>query len=61
LAVARPRAFNGQGITIANKHYEATIEVLKKDARRDKTGQIRARMGEFALRGQTHWAAWFQP
>jgi phage major head subunit gpT-like protein len=51
------KGFSGQGITIVNKHYEATIEVQKKDARRDKTGQLMARMNEFADRGQTHWAS----
>lgn len=51
------KGFSGQGLTIFNKHYEATIEVQVKDARRDKTGQIRARIGEFATRGQTHWAS----
>jgi hypothetical protein len=42
--------------TIRNKHYEATIEFLIKDLRRDKTGQIRARIAEFAMRGQSHFA-----
>lgn len=51
------KGFSGQGVTIVNKHYEATIEVQKKDARRDKTGQLEARMSEFADRGQTHWAS----
>ena len=51
------KGFSGQGVTILNKHYEATIEVQKKDARRDKTGQLMARMSEFADRGQTHWAS----
>lgn len=51
------KGFTGQGITIVNKHYEATLEIQKKDARRDKTGQIRARVDEFADRGQTHWAS----
>jgi phage major head subunit gpT-like protein len=41
---------------IRNKHFEATIEFLIKDMRRDKTGQIRARIAEFAQRGQTHYA-----
>jgi len=50
------KGFTGQGITILNKHYEATIEVRKKDARRDKTPQIQARIAEFADRAQTHWA-----
>lgn len=51
------KGFTGQGLTIVNDHYEATIEIQKKDARRDKTGQIRARMAELADRGQTHWAS----
>jgi len=41
---------------IRNKHFEATIEFLIKDMKRDKTGQIRARISEFAQRGQTHYA-----
>lgn len=51
------KGFTGQGITIVNKHYEATIEVAKKDARRDKTPQIQARIAEFADRAQSHWAS----
>lgn len=51
------KGFSGDGITIVNTHYEATIEVQKKDARRDKTGQIEARMSEFADRAQTHWGS----
>lgn len=51
------KGFSGQGITIVNKHYEATIEVAKRDARRDKTAQIQARIEEFADRAVTHWAS----
>jgi phage major head subunit gpT-like protein len=51
------KGFSGQGITIVNTHYEATIEVQKKDVRRDKTPQLNARMSEFADRAQTHWAS----
>lgn len=51
------KGFTGQGVTIINKHYEATIEIAKKDARRDKTGQIAARIAEFADRGNSHWAS----
>jgi phage major head subunit gpT-like protein len=51
------KGFTGNGVTVVNKHYEATIEVQKKDVRRDKTGQITARMQEFADRGLTHWAS----
>ncbi len=51
------KGFTGQGLTIVNTHYEATIEIQVKDARRDKTGQIRARVEELSDRGQTHWAS----
>jgi phage major head subunit gpT-like protein len=51
------KGFGGNGITIVNKHYEATIEVEKRDARRDKTPQIEARIQEFADRSVTHWAS----
>lgn len=51
------KGFSGQGITIVNKHYEATLEVRKVDARRDKTGQLTARVNEFTDRAQTHWAS----
>lgn len=51
------KGFSGQGLTIVNKHYEGTLEIQKKDLRRDKTGQIEARVSEFADRGQTHWAS----
>lgn len=43
--------------SIVNKHYEATLEVRKVDVRRDKTGQIEARVQEFADRSVTHWAS----
>lgn len=44
-------------VIILNKHYEATLEVKKRDVRRDKTGQILARVNEFADAGQSHWAS----
>lgn len=51
------KGFSANGITIANKHFEATVEILLKDLRRDKTGQLRARMAELAERGNTHFAS----
>jgi len=51
------KGFSGNGVTVVNKHYEATIEIAKKDARRDKTPQIQARIAEFAERGMAHWAS----
>lgn len=43
--------------TITNVHYEATLEVQLKDVRRDKTGQIMARVNELADRTVSHWAS----
>lgn len=51
------KGFRSDGLTIVNKHYEATIEVQKRDVRRDKTGQILARVQDFADRSVTHWAS----
>lgn len=51
------KGFSGQGVTVVNKHYEATIEIAKRDARRDKTPQIMARVQDFADRAVTHWAS----
>ncbi len=51
------KGFSANGVTIENKHFEGTIEVALRDLRRDKTGQIRARIAEFAQRGQSHFAS----
>ena len=51
------KGFTGNGLTIVNNHYEGTIEVAKRDVRRDKTAQLMARIQEFADRAQTHWAS----
>jgi len=45
------------GITIENKDFEATLEILRKDLRRDKTGQVMVRIAELATRTITHWAS----
>lgn len=44
------------GITIANKKYEATLEIPLDWIRRDKTGQIQVRIDEMAQRTNAHWA-----
>ncbi len=49
--------FRENGITLTNKHYEATVEVELSDIRRDKTGQIRARIEDMADRAAGHWAS----
>lgn len=45
------------GLTITNVHYEATMEVLKREVRRDKTGQVMMRVAEMATRANAHWAS----
>ena len=42
-------------LTITNKHYENTLEIALTDLRRDKTGQLDARIAEFAGEGEAHW------
>lgn len=49
------KGFTSNGITIINKHFETTIEILLRDLRRDKTGQLRVRMGELVERGNAHF------
>ncbi len=51
------KAFTTNGITIANKAFEATIQIELKDLQRDKTDQIRMRMAELVGRTNTHWAS----
>lgn len=50
------KGFRENGISITNKEYEATIEVLVKELRRDKWGQILIRINEMADRTNAHWA-----
>lgn len=42
---------------IVNKHYEATLEILKRDLRRDKSGQAMVRIADLAERDNSHWAS----
>lgn len=49
------KGFHENGLTIKNKHFEATLEVLVKDMRRDKTGQVMTRIRELAQRTNSHW------
>jgi phage major head subunit gpT-like protein len=50
------KGFRDNGITITNKLYEATLEVLVDEIRRDKTGQVMLRVAEMARRAEEHWA-----
>jgi phage major head subunit gpT-like protein len=51
------KGFRGDSMSIANKHFEATLEIALRDLRRDKTGQLKARLAEFAQRGTSHFAS----
>lgn len=50
------KGFRENGLTITNKKFEATLEVLVDEIRRDKTGQVMVRIGELAQRVNAHWA-----
>lgn len=49
------KAFTTNGITIVNKTFEATLQVLTDEIRRDKTQQVMIRIGELAQRAVAHW------
>lgn len=51
------KGLSQNAMVIRNKHFESTLEIAVKDARRDKTGQIEVRVQEFADRSVTHWAS----
>jgi phage major head subunit gpT-like protein len=51
------KGFQENGFTVKNKHFEATIDVLLKEVRRDKTGQVMTRIRELATRTNSHWAS----
>lgn len=44
-------------IVIANKDFEATIEIPQRDFERDATGQIQMRINELVERSNGHWAS----
>ncbi len=51
------KGFRENGIIIKNQHFEATIQVLLSEMRRDKSGQVMVRIGELASRTNSHWAS----
>jgi len=52
-----PKGLRENGIDIKNLKYESTLEVDVDDLRRDKTGQIKIRIGEQVDRAIAHWAS----
>jgi len=53
----QPKGFTEQSLIITNKDFEATLRIKNKDRRRDKTGQLQARIGELAQRALSHDAS----
>jgi phage major head subunit gpT-like protein len=53
----QPKGLLQSEYRLKNKDFEATLEILTKDLRRDKTGQIMLRVDELADRAQAHWAS----
>ncbi len=51
------KGLNENQYSIPNVEFEATLEILVKHLRRDKTGQLRVRINELARRAQGHWKA----
>jgi len=51
----KARALRDNTVTLTNEEYEVTMEIALKDLRRDKTGQIIARVSEFTDEEQVHW------
>ena len=50
------KGFRESSQTIKNLHYEATIDILVTNLRRDKSGQALIRIAELAQRANAHWA-----
>lgn len=51
------KGFREDGFTVENKHYEATLEILIRELRRDKSGQAMVRIRNLAERANAHWAS----
>ncbi len=51
------KGLSESSLTIINKHYEATIDILIRHLRRDKSGQALIRIAEMARRSNAHWAS----
>lgn len=50
--IDNPRKFD---FTIKNAKFEDTMGIPLEDLRRDKTGMLRARVGEMAMKAAQHW------
>lgn len=48
------KGFRNDGMTVPNRLFESTLKISVDDLRRDKTGQINARIDELAVRAALH-------
>lgn len=55
------KGLSENSITISNKKFEATLDILVDWIRRDKSGQVRMRIGELVDRAVGHWASLLTP
>jgi len=51
------KGFNDAGFTIDNLKFESTLDIGVDELRRDKSGQLMARIGDHAQRANAHWAS----
>jgi len=51
------KGLRDNGVIIKNKYFEATLEVLVEEIRRDKTGQVMVRINDLARRTNSHWVS----
>lgn len=51
------KGFTENSIELKNTHFEATVEFLVKDMRRDKSSQVDIRIDDLAKRTNSHWAS----
>jgi phage major head subunit gpT-like protein len=52
-----PKELREFSYKIRNRPFESTLRIKDEDMYKDKTGQLRIRIGEHAARPQTHWAS----
>lgn len=55
IGATEAEALTTNGFEIRNKEYKAALKIPKMDLRRDQTGLLNARIGEFSQRGLSHW------
>jgi phage major head subunit gpT-like protein len=55
----QPKGLSEKSYQLRNAKYEGTLRIAGDDIRRDKTGQVNVRLGEFSQRANAHWMSLF--